>query len=706
MFDFQKLCAQSGNARPNVLLIITDDMSFKMIDIYNQDTFIHTPGIDRIGNEGAIVKYYSTNALCVPGRASLLTGKYGHSTGVLNNSNFPDQSLATIPKILNDRGYYTAMIGKWMMGDFQHKPEFDYWLWTPNATTYFNDTVVYFDTSFAVQEHLTDFITDSAIQLLSRIDTPFFMMLSYNAPHYPHYPQVQFENKYDSLNFSYPVNWFPYDNNFPSNLYDSSSTFNTPQSYQNSIKNYYELMYGVEVSIGRILDSLEFFGVLDSTMVIFTTDNGYLFGEHLLRGKSFPYEECMRLPLFIRYPEWFQPGSIIDSSIALNIDIAPTILEAVGITDTFGMEGVSIHSVLTNQFKRTKFLYEQCPENLDSNSSSIRSYRDNYFQYNRYYCSDTTEELFDMILDPYQKKNLVHHYLYQDTLIIYRLKLDSIRINSNDTLTIFSNECYLVNPVFTFEPPTCTLTKMNENCGEANGSIDLTMHTGSAPFSFIWSNSSTTEDLVDLISGAYYVTVTDINSNSVSAAIFVSNISAPVLYETHMNATFSDSNGSINLTAIGPSHPFSYNWSNGITTQDLHFIPAGNYSVTVTDTLGCVSQMNIIINSIEIQDTNTEVPDFTGIFFNTVIDSAALHQSIILYPNPASGQLSITSENLIGEYKVELYNGYGIINQKMKMNFDSHSFYKINLDQLSSGIYFLRFVNGNNSFIKSFSVVK
>lgn len=704
-FNFQNLIAQSGNSRPNILLIITDDMSYKMLDIYNQDTFIHTPGIDRIGNEGVIVKYYSTNALCVPGRSSLLTGKYGHNTGVMNNSSFPDQNLATIPKILNDQGYYTAMIGKWMLGDFQHKPEFDYWLWTPNATTYFNDTIVYFDTSFIVQQHLTDFITDSAIQLLSRIDTPFFMMLSYNAPHYPYYPQLQFDHKYDSSFFSYPLNWLPFTKNYPSFLYDSSNTINGPQSFQNSIKNYYELMYGVEVSVGKILDSLEFYGMLDSTMVIFTTDNGFLFGEHRLRGKSFPYEECMRLPLYIRYPEWFPSGSVIDSSISLNIDIAPTILEAVGIADTFNMDGISIHSVLTNQFKRTKFLYEQRPENSDSISSTVRTYRDNYFQYNRYYCSDTTEELFNIILDPFQKINLVHHYLYQDTLNIYRIKLDSIRINSNDTMLVSSNNCYLDNPVFTFELPTCSLTKINETCDLGNGSIELSMQTGTAPFSFIWSNSSTSEDLVGLISGAYYVTVTDNNSNTVSASIFVSNINAPVLYESHVDATFSNSDGSINLTAVGQSHPFSYNWSNGSTNQDLHEIPAGNYAVTVTDTIGCVSIMNITINSVEIQDTSTEVPDFTGPFLNNLIKDSDLSHIIILYPNPAYSLINISSENLRGEYNVELYNGYGIIIRKMKLNFGSQSKQSINLDQLLPGIYFIRLENGDKNFIISFSIM-
>ncbi len=703
--------AQSTSSRPNILIILCDDMSWKMPDLNNADTFIHTTNIDRIANEGARFKYYSTNSLCVPGRTSLLTGNYGHKTGAMSNDNYPSQSLSTIPKILHANGYYTALCGKWMLGNPTPKPEFDYWLWAPNATSYYNDTAKYFNSSIAVTEHMTDFLTDSALLLISRIDTPFFLMLNYNAPHSPYIPQVQYDSLYNTNSFQIPMNWNPFTANYPSFLYgQGSNSFVGVQDYQHEKRNYFELMHGVEVATGKILDSLQSNGLLDNTLLIFTSDNGFLLGEHRIRGKSNPYDECMRLPLFIRFPEWFQAGTVVDSSVTLNIDIAPTILEAVGIPDTFSMEGVSVHSVFTNQFKRTKFLYEQSGNDADS-SSAERTFRDNYFQYNRYYCSDTTEELFDMIADPFQNTNLVHHYLYQDTLAIYRLKLDSIRLAENDTAQLQSIYCALVNPVYTFEPPTLSATHVNGSCGFANGSIDITVSGGTAPFYFLWNTGDTSEDLNSIHQGTYHVTVTDFHGNVEVLSIYIGNTNGPSLNQAHVNATYSNANGSINLIVNGGTQPLSYLWSNGATIQDIQNLFPGNYSVTVTDFYGCSNSLSINIVSIYHDPTNTDENnspfDSTGsepptsIFINT-----ELSNQIFLFPNPADDEINISTSVLKGECRIELFNGYGIKLKSTNMRFDNSKLHSIDLNDFPSGIYFVRIHNGENDFIKTFSIVK
>ncbi len=682
-------------------------MSYKMIDIYNTNTFIHTPNIDRIGNEGAILKYYSTNALCIPGRTSLLTGNYGHKTGAINNSAYPSQSLQTIPKILNANGYYTALCGKWMLGTPFPKPEFDYWLWTPNSTTYYNDSARYYDSLISVTGHMTDFITDSALQLISRIDTPFFMMLSYNAPHTPHVPELQYTNYYAADSFSIPLNWNAYTANYPSFLYaPGSHPITTLPEYENENRDYYAMMLGIESATGKILDSLQANGLLENTMVIFTTDNSYLLGEHRLRGKSLPYDECMKMPMLIRYPAWFQPGTVIDSSITLNIDVAPSVLDAVGIVDTFNMDGTSIHSITSNQFKRKEFLYEQTPEPIDS-IASVRTFKDNYFQYNRYYCSDTTEELFDMIQDPYQKKNLVHHYFYQDTLTQYRLKLDSIRLALNDTSVLNSENCYLFNPVYTYMSPSVSISKINTTCDSLNGSIDVTLLTGTPPFIFQWNNGATTEDLYNIASGVYHVTVTDINANTVSQGINISNLNGPTLYETHINATYNNADGNINLFVSGPSNPFVYEWNNGATTQDLHLIPAGFYSVTVTDSIGCVALLNVVIASNEINDPHDSEIDSVGHTSSVQVEELKnIIGEIELFPDPASEFISIAATNLEGIWTVEWYNGMGIKIGKTEMHFIAGNKNKIDLSAFNSGLYFIRISNGKNEFLKPFTIVK
>lgn len=446
------------NSRPNILLIVADDMVWNSISILNSDNILQTPGIDRIGNEGARFKCYATNSLCMPARTAINSGMYGHRTGPLDNYTYPDDSVKLLPKILHQNGYFVGLIGKWMLAQHNPEPNFDYWLWSPNQSTYYNDTCWYFNNPVLVNGHMTDFITDSALALISRIDTPFYLTINHNAPHIPLIPQQQFAGIFDTTIFPIPLSFEKYTTNYPSPL-DFRNYFISANAFQNRIRLYMEMMAGVDESINKIIDSLDHLGLLENTMVIFTSDNCNLFGEHKLYGKSFPYEECMRIPLLIRYPPWFNAGTIVDSSFSLNIDLAPSILDAAGIADSFNMDGVSLRAVLNGQYKRKEFLYEQMAAYPTDSIPAVRTYRDELFQYNKYFCTDTTEELFDLKNDSLQMTNLVNAYCYQTVLQQYRYKLDSLRTVLNDTIAIPICSCYLKNPVFNNESPPTFLTE-------------------------------------------------------------------------------------------------------------------------------------------------------------------------------------------------------------------------------------------------------
>ncbi len=441
--------AQTTNPRPNILIILVDDMKWNSIGILNQYNIFPTPNIDRIGLEGATIKYYGTNSLCVPGRTALLTGKYGHITGGVNNVHYPLDTLALIPKILHDNGYYTALCGKWDVTFPNNKPYFDYWLCSKEVSSYYNDSVQYFNTKIPVPIHMTDFLTDSAAQLISRMDTPFFLLMSHNACHVQFVPQTRFDHLFDDSIFPLPENFQYYENNYPDFIYnDPHYIISSSHSYEMNLRNYYEMLAGVEESTGRLLDSLQRRGILNNTMVIFTSDNSNLFSNHFLGGKRRPYDEDMRLPLLIRYPPMFPDGTQMNNNFALNIDMAETMLEAAGVTDTFNMQGFSIQSLIDGTHSRDAFLFELVPSPV-VNEPNVRTYRDNYFQYNRYYCTDTVEELFDMQLDPYQKINLVNDTAHFNILYQYRFKLDSIRHALFDTVVIANCECYLKYPFYT-----------------------------------------------------------------------------------------------------------------------------------------------------------------------------------------------------------------------------------------------------------------
>ncbi|GDX51402.1 hypothetical protein LBMAG27_04490 [Bacteroidota bacterium] len=252
---------------------------------------------------------------------------------------------------------------------------------------------------------------------------------------------------FDTCDFEVPQNFERYTINYPSFLYSYGYNIPSENIYQYQKRKYSELFKGVDISTGKIYQSLQALGLLDNTMLIFTTDNSNLIGEHGLFSKLHPYDECMHLPLLIRYPPWYLPGTIMNSNFLLNIDITPTILDVAGITDSFGMEGTSARQFANGTKWRKAFLYEQY---ADSNESpfTVKTFRDEFFQYNQYFCYDTTEELFDMITDPLQKTNLVHHSKYLDTLTDYRIKLDSLRSLEGDTVFIPLTPCYLLNPSF------------------------------------------------------------------------------------------------------------------------------------------------------------------------------------------------------------------------------------------------------------------
>ncbi len=598
-------------SRPNFLIICTDDMSKSSVSIYDTASLLPTPNINRIGEEGLnVTKYYSTNSLCIPGRASLLTGKYGHETGAVNNFTTLNTSIPTFPKILHDNGYYTALCGKWMVGSSSPKPEFDYWLWTPKKTNYFDDTCRYFDSAFVAYGHITDMLTDSVLSLISRVDTPFMIMLNHNAPHAPYISQTQFDGMFSSVNFPLPPNFPAYYKNYPSPVYDDSAFFiNNAAGFETITKKYFEMVAGIDQSTGKILDSLDELGLLENTMVIFTTDNGFMIGPHHLKGKEYPYEEAIGLPLLIRYPAWFTPGSLIDSSFVINTDVTPTILEAAGISDSvYLMDGKSIHRIFNHDFNRDQFLYEVVPPTNNS-IPQVRAVRTNSYQYNRYYCADTTEELFDMTSDPYQITNLVHDCNYQVILAQFRIKLDSFRIAENDTLPISDScNCQLMNPVYTCCIPY-TQSDSAVICYNDAYNFHSLVLTATGNYSFTVFDSTGCDSV-------FHIHLSELPpKNHFFAATICSNENVN-FYGTVYNTTgiythvLTASNGCDSVLHLNLSVLSAYNHSYADTlcfgeTYNFHgniLTASGNYQAVLTAINGCDSMVNLNL---------TILPDYT-----------------------------------------------------------------------------------------------
>ncbi|MEO5674114.1 MAG: sulfatase-like hydrolase/transferase [Chitinophagales bacterium] len=498
---------------PNILLFISDDASYATTDLTGAPYYFKSPNLDRIANEGAnFSNGFVVYSYCIPSRATMLSGLYPHIHGAVNNSTKLNKIYQTIASILQDDGYYTAQVGKYHFAA-QPQPGYDYWC-ASSTLQYENPKFVVNGEFKALTGHFTDIVTDTTIALINRMPEPFFLLTEHFAPHKPWIPLPQDAELWDDLKMTAPYNFAPWLNNFPSFHYKfnpEAPIFFEGTSFDSIQRIYYQCMQGIERSMGEVLAALEQKGILDSTIIIYISDNGYMNGSHVLNGKIAPYEESIRIPIFIRYPKWFNDSTLIKNQLALNLDIAPTLLDAAGITSDYGMQGLSLHKLATGQAKRNNFLYEVYGDAADAElSASLRSVRDFHYKFNHYFCSDTTEEFFNIQKDPFEKTNLINDPNYQTLIQQYRYKLDSLRTVFLDTaqLDFFLADCKLKNPA-SGPVMNVSLKVTNEACNNNKGKISTVITGGTPPFTYLWSNGANTASLSGLNEGTYTVTVTD-----------------------------------------------------------------------------------------------------------------------------------------------------------------------------------------------------
>lgn len=431
--------------QPNILLIELDDARFDMFQPNGGPDFFQTPSINRIAEEGVNFKLMgATTSLCVPSRSSIYTGLYAHHHGAYDNGTSPKPGLTYVSGILQDAGYYTGFVGKWLLGKkLPDKPVgFDYWAVTDedehlDPPILFNDstTITYTGHDAVIYTNLAlDFLENKVPQGM-----PWLLMVSHRVPHLPYEPLSAEDSLYQFETIPFPDNFQAYRQDFPSYLYPGHEFEGDSAELDQQIRDYYETCHAAEYSTARLLNYLDSLNIINNTLIIFSSDNGYFLGEHFLGKKSLSYDESLKLPLFVRYPAWFTPGTVIEDEFAANIDFAPTMLEAAGIPDTFNMDGVSLHQLATGQVHRKDFLLENYTEN-GNNWEAIHS--KNYV-YIYSYCSSVTEEFFDLTIDSKQNHNLINNTDYADLIELYRMKLDSLRTATGDTIMPDLQNCSL-----------------------------------------------------------------------------------------------------------------------------------------------------------------------------------------------------------------------------------------------------------------------
>ena len=420
--DALQLPRVAGAAPRNVIFVLVDDLRFDALGMMGHP-WLETPNLDALAKRGVHLRNaFVTTALCSPSRASILTGQYAHRHRVVDNNNPIPPGTTFFPQYLKKAGYDTAFIGKWHMGGESDAPQpgFDRWVSFRGQGTYLpSKNGLNVDGKPVPQRgYITDELTDYAVDWLKArpADRPFFLYLSHKAVHADFVPAERHKGRYDAKPFVQPDTMADTPANYDGkpmwvrNQRNSWHGVDFPYHSALDIASYYrryaETLLAVDDSMGRIVQLLRDRGLLDSTIVVFMGDNGFAFGEHGLIDKRTAYDVSMRVPLLMA-GGGLPAGRTVDDVVA-NIDIAPTVLEAAGLTPP-AMDGRSFLPLVRGERIpwREALLYEYYWERNFPQTPAMHAVRGARYKYIRYYGLWDTDELYDLQADPLEKRNLV-----------------------------------------------------------------------------------------------------------------------------------------------------------------------------------------------------------------------------------------------------------------------------------------------------------
>ena len=411
--------------RPRVIVfILADDMrwdAFGAATNSKNQFALQTPNLDWLAKVGYHFKNnFVTTSICPTSRASILTGQHGGRHGIWNFSQnlSNEQLLFSLPTLLRSNGYQTAFFGKWGIGDAPPKNLFDYWAGFMGQGEYFSENRA---------GHMTDSLSSQANKWLaeSSQNDPVALFINTKAPHVQDeipggfLPTSRHSDLYATTTFDAPLSATEAEfQKLPEFLKSSEGRrrwherFATADRFQQTSRQYHRLIAGIDDLAGSVFSLLKSKGLLQESLIAFSSDNGFLLGEHGLAGKWWGFEESIRTPLLIKLPESMDRTSERHSSnviheLSLNIDVAPTILNCAGIRPPSTMQGLSLLPCMQyGSLKiREDFLYEhQFEHPRIAKTIGLRTQRHKYLRYPDF--QQAQEMLFDLEVDPFEVTNL------------------------------------------------------------------------------------------------------------------------------------------------------------------------------------------------------------------------------------------------------------------------------------------------------------
>lgn len=431
------------DAKPNIVFLFADDQCTYSVGCYgNRD--VVTPNMDQLARDGVVFdRHYNTTAICMASRGSVFTGMYEYKTGCnFTHGNMKANVWAkSYPVLLREAGYLTAFAGKFGIevdGKGLCEDDFDYWGGGPGQTSY--DTTrnksmrkyakEYPHSTLSYGAFGRDVIRDSV-----KKEKPFCLSISFKAPHKPATPDPRFDHVYENKQFTKPAN---FGRQYGKHLspqskagrqYPRFTDWNYDSDYDGEMAKYHQQIHAIDVALGMIRQELEAQGVADNTVVIYTSDNGYICGSHGYGSKVLPMEESSRVPLMVYDPRSPVNGKQLRcKELTGNIDFAPTILDLAGLAIPGNMDGESLVEVIRdpqrNVHDQMAFVNVYGPSPTTCLSVLTKRYKYTYWWYGDEEMHPT-EELWDLATDPLELNNLAKRPEHQELLSDMRAAYDA-----------------------------------------------------------------------------------------------------------------------------------------------------------------------------------------------------------------------------------------------------------------------------------------
>lgn len=454
--------AEPPATRPNIIFVLVDDLRFDAMGFLTPG--LKTPNIDFMARNGTYFpNAVVTSALCSPSRATILTGQTVRNHGIVDNNNSSEAGLTFFPRYLQGANYQTAFIGKWHMGQSSDAPRqgFDRWVSFLGQGSYLptdglskeevaagQRQMLNVDGKAVAQKgYMTDELTDYAIDWLENgrdRSKPFFLYLSHKAVHSDTRGPDRHASLYKDLDIKLPESSADTPENYRgkpmwvrnqrNSWHGVDFAYNRDTPFKEYLREYYRTLSGVDDSLGRILDYLRKNELEKDTVVVFYSDNGFLFGDHGLIDKRNAYEGSIRVPMVVYAPGLVPKGGVNPVRVR-NLDLAPTFLELAGVSKPAQFEGQSVAPVLTGQvkpaqWKEDDFVYEYFWEwtfPMTPTTFAIEHGRLKYIQYHGVW---DLEELYDLEKDPLEMNNLIDDPAYLERKVDLRKRLFAALANN------------------------------------------------------------------------------------------------------------------------------------------------------------------------------------------------------------------------------------------------------------------------------------